>query len=180
MVSSLVVLYPDNDNAADPNAILVTTPVSPPEIARVLPTRAAAEYRKRMAEAGYMHMISACEATLTGGLDIEDRSYDYILELDLDMSEDPHPEHLMVNPQTVKRPAIPDLKPDEHGAYRFKCWLPHDAVGFLHPKGRTMGWTTDSWNTINYYLANAKGIGLGSRSCQCPRPTISGCLGKPR
>lgn len=64
------------------------------------------------------------------------------------MSEDPHPEHLAVNPQTVKRPAIPEFKPDEEGVYRFKCWLPHDTMGFLHPKGRTKGWTTHSWDTM--------------------------------
>lgn len=169
VVSSLVVLYPDKDNAADPNAILVTTPVSPPKLLGYLPREQAALYRKRMADAGYVHMISACEATLTGGLDIEDRSYDYTLELDLDMSEDPHPEHLVVNPQTVRHPAIPEFKPDEQGVYRFRCWLPRDAVGMLHPQGRTKGWTTDGWDTINYYLANSKGLGLGFKVLSVPK-----------
>jgi hypothetical protein len=169
VVSSLVVLYPDKDNAADPNAILITTPMQPPKLLGYLPREQAAEYRQRMAEAGFAHMISACEATLTGGLDTGDRSYDYVLELDLDMSEAPHPEHLVVNPQTVRRPAIPPFEPDEQGVYRFKCWLPHDAVGFLHPMGRTKGWTTDGWDTINYYLANAKGIGLGFKVLSVPK-----------
>lgn len=161
LISSLVVLYPDKDNAADPNAILVTTPVAPPKVLGYLPREEAAIYRKRMAEAGYPHLVSACEAVLSGGLVTPEQTYDYILELDLDMSEDPHPDHLVIHPETVHQPAEPEFKPDDQGVYRFKCWLPHDAVGSLHPKGRTKGWTTDGWDTVNYYLANAKGIGLG-------------------
>lgn len=169
VLSSLVVLYPDKENAADSNAILVTTPESPPKLLGYLPREQAAHYRQRMNEAGYGHMISACEATLTGGLDTAERSYEYVLELDLNMSEAPDSEHLVVNPQTVRRPAIPEFKPDHQGKYRFKCWLPSDAVGFLHPKCRTKGWTTDTWDTINYYLANAKNIGLGFKVLSVPK-----------
>lgn len=169
MISSLVVLYPDKDNAADPNAILVTTPVAPPKVFGYLPREQAALYRKRMVEAGYPHMISACEAVLSGGLVTPQQTYDYVLELDLDMSVDPHPEHLVIHPETVRQPGNPEFKPDDQGVYRFKCWLPHDAVGFLHPKGRTKSWTMDTWDTVNYYLANQKGIGLGFKVLSIPK-----------
>lgn len=166
---SLVVLYPDDDNAADPNAILVTTHQAPPKLLGYLPREQAALYRQRMAEAGYHHMVSACEAVLSGGLVTPEQVYDYILELDLDMSSDPHPEHLVMHPETVRQPAHPEFKPDAQGDYRFKCWLPHDAVGYLHPKWRTKGWTVDSWATVNYYLSNEKGIGLGFKVLSVPK-----------
>lgn len=170
MVCSLVVLYPDKDNQADPNAILVTSPVAPPKVLGYLPREQAAEYRKRMVEAGYPHLISACEAVLTGGqVTAEQQVYDYVLELDLDMREDPHPDHLVIHPKTVWQPLNPAFQPDADGVYRFKCWLPHDAVGFLHPQGRTKGWTTDAWDTVNYYVANAKGLGLGFKVLSVPK-----------
>ncbi|HKT27818.1 hypothetical protein, partial [Dyella sp.] len=38
-----------------------------------------------------------------------------------------------------------------------------------HPKWRTKGWTVDSWATVNYYLSNEKGIGLGFKVLSVPK-----------
>ncbi len=160
-IFTLVVLYPDKNNDADPNAVAVMTQQAPPKLLGYLPREVAAEYRQRMVQAGYEHLVSACEAVLSGGLVTTDKVYDYILEVDLDMSTDPHPDHLVIHPELVRHPADPAFQKDADGAYRFKCWIPHDAVGNLHPKRRTKGWTTDSWTTVNYYLSNAQNLGLG-------------------
>jgi len=169
LIFTLVILYPDKDNAVDPNAMLVTTQQAPPKLLGYLPREQAALYRQRMAEAGYDHMVSACEAVLSGGLVTTDRIYDYVLELDLDMSTDPDPEHLVVHSEMVRHPSDPEFKKDAKGDYRFKCWLPHDAIGGLHPKLLAKGWTTDSWTTVNYYLSNAKNIGLGFKVLSVPK-----------
>ncbi|HFK2883156.1 HIRAN domain-containing protein [Stenotrophomonas maltophilia] len=168
-IFTLVVLYPDNTNTADQNAVAVMTQQAPPRMLGYLPREVAAEYRQRMAQAGYEHMVSACEAVLSGGLVTTDKVYDYILEVDLDMSIDPHPDHLVIHPEMVRHTADPEFKKDTDGAYRFKCWIPHDAVGHLHPKQRTKGWTTDSWTTVNYYLSNAQSIGLGFKVLSVPK-----------
>lgn len=177
-IFTLVVLYPDKNNAVDPNAVLVMTQQAPPKLLGYLPSEIAAEYRKRMVEAGYDHLVSACEAVLSGGLVTTDKAYDYILEVDLDMSTDPHPDHLVIHPEMVRHPADPEFKKDADGLYRFKCWIPHDAVGHLHPKQRTKGWTTDSWTTVNYYLSNAQNIGLGFKVLSVPKAKHAKALGE--
>jgi hypothetical protein len=174
---TLVVLYPDKNNEADPNAVLVTTHRAPPQLLGYLPREQAALYRQRMAEAGYDHLVSACEAAISGGLVSPEKAYDYVLEVDLDLSEAPDPEHLVVHPEPVRLPADQAVQPDGEGQYRFKCWLPHDAVGALHPKGRTKGWTTDQWTTINYYLANTRGIGLGFKVLSIPKQEHAAVFG---
>lgn len=169
LIFSIVVLGPDNHNAADANAVAVTTQQSPYNVLGYLPREQAALYRARMAEAGHDHLISACEMVLSGGLVTPDRTYDYVLELDLDMTEDPSPEHLVVHPELMKLPSDPAFKKDSSGAYRFKCWLPYDAVDECHARLRTKGWTTDSWNTVNYYLCNRQGLGLGFKLLSIPK-----------
>lgn len=138
-----------------------------PELAQLL-RRPAAVMCEGMRH-HYEHLVSACEAVLSGGLVTTDNTYDYILEVDLDMSTDPHPDHLVIHPEMVRHPADPEFKKDADGLYRFKCWIPHDAVGHLHRKQRTKGWTTDSWTTVNYYLSNAQGIGLGFKVLSVPK-----------
>jgi len=174
---TIVVLGPDNHNAADPNAVAITTQQKPYHVLGYLPREQAATYRTRMQEAGYEHLISACEMVLSAGLVTADCVYDYILELDLDMSEDPSPDHLVVHPELVRLPADPEFKKDASGAYRFKCWLPHDAVGEHHARLRTKGWTTDSWNTVNYYLCNRQGLGLGFKLLSVPKAKHAKALG---
>lgn len=160
-IFTLVVLCPDNTNPTDSDAVAVTTQQAPHKILGYIPREVAAEYRQRMAHAGYDHLVSACEAVLSGGLVTTDKIYDYILEVDLDMSNDPHSDHLVIHPEMVRNPADPVFKSGADGVYRFKCWIPHDATGNLHPELRTKGWTTHSWTTVNYYLSNSQGIGLG-------------------
>lgn len=165
----LVVLYPDNQNEFDPNAVAVMTRQSPSQVLGYLPREIAALYRERMKEAGYEHMVSACEAVLTGGLVTPDKNYDYVLEVDLEMTIAPSPDHLVIHPELHRKEASPQFKKDANGDYRFKVWLPHEAVGNLKRDKRAHGWTTDSWNTINYYLMNQQGIGLGHKVLSVPK-----------
>ena len=159
----IAVLYPDNKNDHDPNAIAVMTQEGRdgPEVLGHLPREVAVLYRRRMEEEGYAHHISACGAALTGGLRANEQNYSYTLELDFDLDTGPHPENEVSPAKTVRLPGTQPLKKDRDGAYRFECWLPGDAVGAYHLKWRTMGWTTPHWKTVNYYLQNQKGIGLG-------------------
>jgi hypothetical protein len=95
-----------------------------------------------------------------------------MLEVDPDLSELSSPEYQAAHPEPLRLPADATFKPDAEGRYRFKCWLPHDAVGVLHPKGRTKGWTTDQWATIGYYLANSRGTGLSFKVLSIPKGDI--------
>lgn len=177
-IFTLVVLCPDNTNTADHSAVAVMTQQAPPKVLGYLPHEVAVDYRKRMTQAGYEHLLSACEAVISGGLVTTDMTYDYILEVDLDMSIDPHPDHLIIHPEMVRHTADPQFKKDTDGAYRFKCWIPHDAVGHLHSKLRTKGWTTDSWTTVNYYLSNAQNIGLGFKVLSVPKSKHTKAFGE--
>lgn len=165
----LVVLYPDDRNAHDANAVVVMSRQSPPEVLGYLPRDTAVRYRERMAQAGYEHMVSACEAVLSDGLVAPDTTYEYTLELDLEMSTDPAPDHLVIHPELHRIDAYPEFKTDSNGDYRFKVWLPHDAIGNLKHDHRAHGWTTDSWSTVNYYLMNRQGIGLGHKVLSVPK-----------
>jgi len=168
-IFTLVVLCPDNNNHADPNAVAVMTQQAPPRQLGYLPSAIAAQYRQRMDDAGFSHLISACEATVSGGLVTTEKNYEYVVELDLDLSIDPHPDHLVMHPELVRHPADPKFARDASGIYRFTCWLPRDALENHHPKLKTKGWTTSSWSTVNYYLCNDKSIGLGFKLLSVPK-----------
>ncbi|WP_164229510.1 hypothetical protein [Stenotrophomonas maltophilia] len=135
-IFTVVVLYPDNNNAVDPNAVLVMSRQAPPRPLGYLPSVIAAQHRIRMKEAGYSHLVSACEATTSGGLVTADTTYDCMLEVDLDMSADPDPEHLVIHPELVRLSADPEFKKDASGAYCFQCWFPHDALAGEGPLSR--------------------------------------------
>lgn len=165
----LAILYPENHDEHDPDAVVVMTRQSPPEVLGYLPRETAAIYRERMKEAGYMLMTSACEAVLSGGLVAPDTTYDYVLEVDLEMSTAPSPDHLVIHPELHQIDAYPELKKDGKGDYQFKVWLPRDALDNIKSDHRAHGWTTDSWNTVNYYLMNRQGIGLGHKVLSVPK-----------
>ncbi|PZT39426.1 hypothetical protein A7X97_07385 [Stenotrophomonas sepilia] len=170
-IFTLVVLYPDNTNTADQNAVAVMTQQAPPRMLGYLPREVAAEYRQRMAQAGYEHMVSACEAVLSGGLVTTDKVYDYILEVDLDMSIDPHPDHLVTHPEMVRHTADPEFKKDTDGAYRFKCWIPHDAVGHLHPNSAPRVGPRTPGPRSTTTLATRRASAWVSRCFRCPSPS---------
>jgi hypothetical protein len=177
LVFFLVVLHPDNHNANDENAVAVLTSGPPPKLLGYLPREVAAEYRKRMTSYGFEHCTSACEAVLSGGLVAPDKTYDFILELDLAMDEAPSPEHLVIHPELQRIPAYPEFVRDADGAWRFKVWIPHGAPEDLHRERRAHGWTTESWSTVNYYLMNASGIGLGHKVLSVPKGKHTKALG---
>lgn len=176
----VAILYPDNNNPHDPHAVAVMTQEGRggPELLGHLPREIARRYRTRMDEEGYSHHISACGAALTQGVRTDERDYNYVLELDFDLDTVPKPDNEISPPSTIRFPGLPALKKDHDGTYRFRCWLPHDAVGAYHRELRTIGWTAPHWKTINYYLQNDRGIGLGFKLLTLPKNRHAAVLGE--
>ncbi|HEU0154420.1 MAG TPA: hypothetical protein VFQ84_13920, partial [Arenimonas sp.] len=81
-----VALYPYDTNAHDPNAVgVMALPHMGADLLGHLPRDLAVAYRERMVGLG-MPPYSACDAVISGGLKDNDRQYNYVLELDLDLA----------------------------------------------------------------------------------------------
>jgi hypothetical protein len=161
-------LYPYDTNPYDPLAVGVTT-LEAPTLLGHLPAQLARSYRDRMQELGFRG-VSACGAVLSGGLDLGKSNYDFVLELDLDLLLKPAygmdcgtiiPSRAVVKPEYTK---------GDDGSYTFRCWLPQGTAGHLHRHLRMKAWTTPDWGTINYYIDNDRGIGLGHKVLSIPKP----------
>nr|WP_228441912.1 HIRAN domain-containing protein [Xanthomonas campestris] len=165
-----VVLVPNDQNPYDSNAVAVLyRSVSVEfELLGHLSQALALDYRARMAALGHEAMVSVCDAMLSGGLEASDRDYAFVLELDLDLNQIPVVRDEDVAFDPLRQPANPEFRKDADGLYRFRCWLPGGLDGH-HRKNRTKAWTTPAWDTVNYYLQNAQGIGLGSKLLSIPK-----------
>lgn len=165
-----VVLLPDDNNRYDPNAVAVLHMAdgSSPELLGHLSRAHAIDYRARLKTLGFESMASVCNAVLSGGLQTNDRSYSYVLELDLDLSISPTKGAIVAMGEPKREASNPTFEKDRQGSYRFRCWLTGGLDGH-HPKNRTKAWTTPDWDTVNYYLQNAQGIGLGAKLISVPK-----------
>lgn len=165
-----VYLVPNDQNPYDSNAVgvLVRSSNGELELLGHLPQSLALEYRGRMMALGHGAMMSVCDAMLSGGIETNDKDYAFVLELDLDLSQAPEVVDAGVDFERHRQPANPEFRRDADGVYRFRCWLPGGIDGH-HRKNRTKAWTTPAWDTVNYYLQNAQGIGLGSKLLSVPK-----------
>lgn len=158
-------LVPQHDNPYDEHAVLVA--VGHEEVGH-LPRDLALEFRERLCSAGLVGQQTQCRAVITAGLEANDRVYDYIIELDLDLS---------MQPSAIEQPSTSIDRQDSNfhldsqgnGKYLVKVWLGEGVLGRMDARKRIHTWTTDAWDTINYYVLNSQGIGLGHKLFSVPK-----------
>jgi hypothetical protein len=62
--------------------------------------------------------------------------------------------------------------PLEHsadGSYVAIVWVPTSDFNELHKSRQVEEWTTETWDTVNFYALNRQGIGLGFKVYELPK-----------
>lgn len=160
-------LVPENLNPHDPNAVAVFI-----ENARVgyLARERAAELRAALARLDHAHLPqTTCDAVILNGLVADGKAYDYSVELDLDLISTLPQLSFPQFAEVVRRDPTPPLQTRGTGLFEVTVWLPHAAIHDLDNLQRVKSWTTEHWDTVNYYLRNTRGIGLGHKVMAVPK-----------
>lgn len=152
-------LVPEADNPHDAQAVAV---MIAGEKIGYLQRDAAPALRSRLHEVGLDGETSLCRAVISAGLEASGKIYDYIIELDFDLSSEPGistKAHQEVDRRTSNFP----LELQSDGTYLVHVWLGEGVLGHMHKHKKIHAWTTDDWDSINYYVLNSQGIGLGHK-----------------
>jgi hypothetical protein len=165
----------DNANPYDANAISVW--IQDHKVGHI-PKDLAPAMRKALAVAGVAGPESHAAAAVSGGLETDDRQYEYIVELDITLpcSIDPEPPRVASRPRTIDPYPVPELQPD--GSYAATVWLPVSSHDELHKSRTVMTWTTDDWPVVGFYALNRKQLGLGYKLTEVDKAKFKRMFGE--
>lgn len=160
LVFGLAYLELDNQNAHDPNAVQV---IVNGQLVGHLPATYAKTYRSfTLGLPNHIRRIS-CAVAITGGLRTPKRTYEYTVELDIPENLKLHLLKEALSDEVVRGHGYAPLVETSRGIYSAKVWIPTSNSDDIHEHGRIKEWTTDEWETVNYYLLNRQNIGLGHK-----------------
>ncbi|WP_218511978.1 HIRAN domain-containing protein [Variovorax sp. dw_308] len=158
LVICLGYLVPDDQNPHDPNAVRV---VIEGQTVGHLSASFAQTYRSYLSHLPERIEHVSVAAVITNGLRTKDRAYEYTIEIDFPddlgigiLTEPMEHEIIRVNGYSA-------LQPDADGSYSAKVWVPTGDFDELHKSRAVEEWTTDAWETVNFYACNRQNIGLG-------------------
>ncbi len=167
-------LIPESDNPHDPNAILVM--VGREKVGH-LSRDIAADFRAQLNSLGLSGQSTLCDAVISGGLETTGKAYDYIVELDFDLSTAPRVEE-PAYPSIERRDSSCSLESQGNGQYLVRVWVGEGVLGHMHKRKTIHSWTADNWDTVNYYVLNSQGIGLGHKIFSVPKTEHFRLFGK--
>ena len=162
----------ESNNPHDENAVLVE--IQGRQVGH-LPRELAKAFRTQLATHGVTSQATTCSAVITAGIDTPDRQYDYVIELDLDLTS--KPEMTPSRPRTIERRDPCYLQDEGDGRFLVEVWLAKDVLPNLHKSRSIDSWTTEHWTTINYYAAHTKNCGIGHKLFSIPKDTHSELFG---
>lgn len=152
-------LVPYSTNKHDKNAVKV---VVCGKVVGHLDREYAVTYREYASEMPDSVEHMSVDALITGGIGQHDgEKYDYSICLDI-------PEDLRIN--LIEKPhddilvcghGYGALKLGDYGTYTATVLMPLVHRDELHKNLDVTDWTTDHWDTINWYVMNRQGIGIG-------------------
>jgi hypothetical protein len=159
-------LIPEDTNRYDSNAIKV---VIESEHVGYLSGEFAVTFRSYFKKFELDVQTTTCDAVISAGIKTLERTYEYIIELDISNSPTSPTAIAPSYPKPDRRGAAAILHPQSNGTYLITVWLDHYALYDMHKEKRIHIWTADHWTTINYYMMNGKGIGLGHKLFEIPK-----------
>lgn len=160
----LATLVPENNNPHDKNAVLVQ--IASEKIGH-LSRECALTLRNLLVAQDLSNDPTTCDAVISAGMVTSDKVYDYIVELDLDFSKAPTQESPTYPIIDRRNPC--HLKEIGNGNYQVDVWLESGVRENMHKSRTISSWTTDHWDTINYYAAHTKNCGLGHKLFSVPK-----------
>ena len=160
-------LVPEDLNPHDKNAVAVY--VGEFKVGH-LARDTAVEFRAALSRLEHRSLPqTTCDAVILNGLVADGRMYEYSIELDLEPNGEPPTPAIPKYFKVERRDFEPPLKSQGVGLYEVAAWMPQEALDNMDKRQRVESWTTDHWDTINYYLRNRQGIGLGFKVLAVPK-----------
>lgn len=157
-------LEPEHANPHDANAVVVV--IEGKKVGH-LSREFAKEFRGLFAQFGLPLQPTTCDAVISNGLLCDYGDYSHSVELDL--QPDPTaPSYITPSYPTLVRKdpsAVFHKRPD--GGYEVHVRLSKGVIEDMDDS--VHNWTTDHWDTINYYVPNKVGIGLGHKLFGVPK-----------
>lgn len=167
LVTCLAYLVPDNQNSHDRNAVRV---VIEGQTVGHLAADYAKIYRSYINELpSHIKHISVA-AAITNGLTTRDKKYEYTIELDIPDSLKMHTFNNRMDSGLTRINGYASLEKNADESYVTKVWIPTPEFNELHKTQDVQEWTTETWETINYYALNRQGIGLGLKVYELAKP----------
>lgn len=159
-------LLPEINNPYDHNAVAV---IIDSKVVAHLPAILAPIFRSRLQEGELQ--VTTCDAVITNGVVLDGNAYSYTIELDFELTDSCRPGTMAPTYPAIVRKSTAGLEFIEKGEdrYHLSVWLPEYSDRDLDNRRDVMDWTTDRWTTINYYLSNRQGIGLGFFAFAIPK-----------
>ena len=155
------------DNPHDPLAVTIRIDGA---VVGHLGRQLAPNVRRALELEGLAGQTTTVDAVISNGLTTADRSYGYTVELDL--APDDYKlstAHSTAFPQLTRLPRYPELAENEDGSFTARVWLPVSSHDWLHKRRSVTRWTTDDWDTVNFYADSHKAIGLGHKVLEIPK-----------
>lgn len=176
LVFCTATLILEDSNPHDVNAVLVKVGV---EKVGHLSRDLAQDFRRQLISQSLAGQTTSCDAVITGGIEAPDRDYDYIIELDLELSAGPksiQPTYAVVE----RRDPSCVVQSQDDGRHLVEVWLDEGVLGHMHKRKTIHSWTTDNWDTVNYYVLNSQGIGLGHKLFSIPKREHARLFGRSK
>lgn len=166
LVICLAYLEFDNWNQHDPNAVRVMVGG---QLVGHLAAGYAKTYRSYLSELPLNIKYVSVAAAITGGLRTNGRAYEYTIELDIPENLKMYPLSEPMRDEVTRVSGYAPLIASGNGSYTAKVWVPTPDPNDLHNQRRVLEWTTDAWETVNFYALNRQGIGLGYKLYEIPK-----------
>lgn len=159
LVLCTATLMPEDNNAADPNAVAIY--IAEKKVGH-LDRQLAQDLRQHLLTQGIPVQTTTCDAAITGGLRAPEKEYSYTIELDLPLPLSLPDCRKPTCSNVVRSSPAPIFYWREPGWCLVETRMPFHARADHDPYSVNY-WTTEEWSTVNFYLSNSRGIGLGHK-----------------
>ena len=172
LVSCTASFVPENSNIHDSNAVMVM--IEGEKVGYLL-RKYAVIFRSYFEKFGLTMQVTTCDALISNH--IEEHGAQDTYRIALDLAKEPMAPTAIAPtyPIIERRELIPDpplfLSKQDDGRYFVEVCLDDGIFNDMDRERRVMTWTTDHWDTINYYLCNKKNAGLGHLLLEVPKRT---------
>lgn len=166
LVFCTATLVPDDKNTYDSNAVKV---LIESEHVGYLSRESAVTFRSYFKNFELNVQTTTCDAVISAGVKTPEKTYEYIIELDIPNNPISPTAIVPTYPKPDRRDALATLRQQSNGTYLITVYLDQYALDDMHKEKRIHMWTADHWDSINYYMMNSKSIGLGHKLFEIPK-----------
>lgn len=106
---------------------------------------------------------TTCDAIISGGLLTPETKYNYSVHLDLDLEASAPKSIAPTYHKIERRDPDPIFHKLADGSYLVEARILPNVLQDMDKHKRVFDWTTDHWDSFNYYLCNSQNLGLGHK-----------------